>query len=714
MNLTLPVTGLRGIGDSRRDALAKLGINTVGDLLTFLPRAYQNRGNVRTLAEIRERLSAGENTPFSSVAEVLTKPEVRSVPGKGRGKTIVSVLVGDGTDTCQMTWFNQPYIADSIIPGDTYRFYGRYSFFGRGITASSPIAEKCSDDAELDSIVPVYPLVSGITQRLMYSLTSRALSMCLPEITDWIPADTLERLALPTYSYAIRMIHRPVNTAAVENAKRRLTFDELALLFFSSSLDNSQAKRGTGIVINTPMKEFAAALPFEMTGAQKRSVKEILTDMKSGNVMNRIVTGDVGSGKTAVCEAAVFAACRAGYRCAVMAPTEILANQHYADFSRLLEPLGIKTALLTGSTKKNERANILRSLRDECSPDEKTDVIIGTHALLTEDVTIDSLALAVIDEQHRFGVLQRAALFDKAENVHCLVMSATPIPRTLTLAVYGGIDVSRIDELPAGRKKVDTFVVNESYRERLNAFIIKQKNEGHQTYVVCPAVEDAQTDDSEEMSDFELTAENPAENIKAAESFAEYLRDTLPELKIALVHGKMRPKAKEEVMNAFAKGETDVLVSTTVIEVGVNVPNATLMIVENAERFGLSQLHQLRGRVGRGDSKSYFILVAGGNNKEDNERLKIIKGTSDGFEVAERDLELRGPGDFFGDGGLIRQHGQMSMKLAAQCSSKPLIEAASEWVKSILSDDPDLTKDENRAIKEKLDSVGTVSERTIN
>lgn len=434
--------------------------------------------------------------------------------------------------------------------------------------------------------------------------------------------------------------------------------------------------------------------------------------------MNRILTGDVGSGKTAVAEAAAYAAVKNGYRVALMVPTEILAMQHYDSFSAIFGKLGISCACLTGSTPKRERDKILRGITN--SGHERIDIVIGTHALISDVVEIDDLGLAIIDEQHRFGVNQRAALFDKAKNVHSLVMSATPIPRTLTLAAYGSIDVSRIDELPAGRQKIDTFIVNEGYRERLNGFIKKQADEGHQTYVVCPAVEESEKkqDDIENAATFELfdvdVTIDTSVPLKAATAHADYLADELPGLNVGFVHGKLKSAEKERVMNEFAAGNVDVLVSTTVIEVGVNVPNATLMIVENAERFGLSQLHQLRGRVGRGEAKSYFILVSDTKDPSAMDRLRAIKSTTDGFEIAEYDLQMRGPGDFFGEGGTIRQHGQMSLQLAATCRDTSLIERASFYANRTLKNDPHLKSEANRKISEKLIRLEKKSEKTLN
>ena len=688
------VSCLKGVGEARAEALGRMGISTLGDLIRCYPRAYQNRGETLTVREIREQLAKGGGGIYSSLLTVASDPTVRMIR---RGMVLLKFRAFDETGSVEITYFNQQYLKDTIHTGMTFRFYGRFTAVGKTVQLSSPITEEYRDDRPLEAIVPVYPLTNGIKQKFMSNAVRDALRLCAGEMNEYLPTEALTELSLPSYAYTVSNIHHPESTAALENAKRRLVFDELYLMFLSMMHSGGeQKKKNTLLIKDVDMRPFAAALPFDMTGAQKRSVREILADMAGETLMNRIVTGDVGSGKTAVAEAAAFAVVKAGYRVAVMVPTEILAAQHYEDFKRLFDGLGIRCALLTGSTKKKEKTEILSAL-DDSSPIE-VDIVIGTQALLSEGVNIARLGLAIIDEQHRFGVMQRAALFEKSENVHSLVMSATPIPRTLTLAAYGSINVSRIDELPKGRQTIDTFVVNESYRARLNAFIKKQAAEGHQTYVVCPAVEESekQSDDSEEMADIELISPfgDTSVPLKSAKKFADYLAEELPELRIGFVHGKLKAAQKDKVMEAFAEGELDVLVSTTVIEVGVNVPNATLMIVENAERFGLAQLHQLRGRVGRGSAKSYFVLVSDSSQPEAKERLQTIKNTRDGFEIAEYDLMMRGPGDFFGDGGAIRQHGQMNMRLASACRDTALIERASHYARITLEDDPDLKKNE--------------------
>ncbi len=710
------VSVLRGVGEARQADLAKIGIVTLGDLLNRYPRAYQNRGDTHTLAEIKDALLRGETGPFSSVLTVSAEPTVRMIR---RGMVLLKLRAFDESGSVEITYFNQQYWKDLMHTGAEFRFFGRFTLEGGRLKLNSPIQEAITMDKPLPDIVPVYPLTGRLTQRFMADIVAQALRLAGGELLEYIPREALEELSLPTYAWTIHNIHRPESVSAIETAKRRLVFDELYRMFLSLAKNGTRAKKAnTCPMPDGDLADYLASLPFEMTGAQKRSVSEIAADLSGDCLMNRILTGDVGSGKTAVAAAAIYLAVKNGYRAAMMVPTEILAGQHYEDLSALFAPLGIRCALLTGSVKKKEREHILRGLTDE-QMGEKIDFVVGTHALISDGVAIERLGLAVIDEQHRFGVMQRAALLEKGQGIHCLVMSATPIPRTLTLAAYGSIDVSRIDELPRGRQAVDTFLVNEGYRERLNAFIRKQTEEGHQVYVVCPAVEESgdKETDPEEMANIPFIDESVGDGslpIKAAQAHAAYLTEALPGIVVGLVHGKMKPAEKDRVMHAFADGEIQVLVSTTVIEVGVNVPNATLMIVENAERFGLSQLHQLRGRVGRGREKSFVILVSDSTQPEALDRLRAIKGTRDGFAIAEYDLQMRGPGDFFHESGAIRQSGQMEFRLASSCRDTNLIERASYYARRTAEEDPDLRKWENRICRRKLERMGEESGNTMN
>ncbi len=733
--LNKPVTILKNVGDKRAASLAKLGIATVGDLVTHFPRAYQNRGEILTVEEVKARLreklanqtySAEEKSSLYSepCAMILTAASEPVVKNIRRGMTLVKFRAFDDTGMCDITYFNMAYMKDVVHTGDSFRFFGRFSLMGNRLQGANPIYEAVKEGVSLPAIVPVYPLTAGINQRMMAQLTSDAIRACRTELTEYLPSHILAEMGLPAYSYTVDNLHRPESMGALELAQRRRVFEELFFLFTALAASGNKKKQESRYLMrNTDLSEFKRHLPFELTSAQERCVSEIARDLSGEFVMNRMLTGDVGSGKTVVAAAALYLAVKNGYRGAVMVPTEILAAQHYKDLAALFEPMGIRCALLTGSAGKRERDAILRSLSPITMDGMGTDIIIGTHALLSDGVEIDRLGLAVIDEQHRFGVAQRAALLEKCESIHSLTMSATPIPRTLTLALYGELDVSRIDEMPKGRQKIDTFVVDEGYRERLNGFIRKQVTEGHQVYIVCPAVEEKKKasakaeEDAEEMSNVTFggiwEGESDLPPLKAAESYAADLAEQLPELNIAFVHGKLKPKQKDTVMQEFSEGNVDVLVSTTVIEVGVNVPNATLMIVENAERFGLSQLHQLRGRVGRGSAKSYFILVSDARGDTARQRLAAIKSTTDGFRIAEYDLEQRGPGDFLGSDS-IKQHGQMRLSLAAGCRDKALIERAVALAKATVADDPTLSKEENKGLAEKVQKLLRESENLVN
>lgn len=724
------VSTLRGVGETRLAALGKLGIHTLGDLVSFYPRAYQNRGDITSVECVKEKLreKRGEKYtgPYSLLLTVASEPNVKMIR---RGMVIMKVRAFDETGSVILTYFNRQYLKNVMHTGAVFRVFGKVSADGGNVVMQSPVTEAYVEGGKLCDIVPVYPLSAGLTQKFISGIIEQAMKAGAGNVGEFVPSDALSELSLPTAAYTLKNIHRPESTEAIANARRRLEFDELYLMFFSLAMRSEKlGKKNTLPVSDSDITPFLSSVPFELTSAQKRCVGEILGDMSGDKLMNRILTGDVGSGKTVVAAAAVYAAVKNGYRAAVMAPTEILAAQHAEEFSRLLAPLGINCALLTGSTKKKARDMILRGIRN--GGDNRVDVVVGTQALISDGVEFESLGLAVIDEQHRFGVGQRAALFEKAESVHCLVMSATPIPRTMTLAILKSIDVSTIDELPRGRQKTDTFIVNEGYRERLNAFIAKQAAEGHQTYVVCPAVEEntsEKEEDAEESADIplvidsfyseleeECSASGEKIKLKSAEGMTEYLKDALPELRIGMVHGKMKSAEKDSVMSDFVAGKLDVLVSTTVIEVGVNVPNATLMIVENAERFGLSQLHQLRGRVGRGSAKSYFILVSETTSQTAQARLRAIKSTTDGYKIAEYDLEQRGPGDFFNESGLIRQSGQTSFTLAASCTDKTLIDRAAAYAHRTVESDPNFSKVENRNALLRLETYRSKSDKSMN
>jgi len=651
-----------------------------------------------------------------------TEPQVRLIR---RGMSLVKFSAFDETGSCEITYFHMEYVKRTFHVGSVFRFFGRFQYdYGR-VQTVNPIYEPWVEGRPMPALVPVYPLTAGLSQKLLYQYTGEALRQAGSSLEEYLPPHILREAALPSHSYMVHALHRPQSLEQLEGAKRRLVFEELFLQFLCMAQNGGGAKIPNRYPLTwRDTSGFLARLPYTLTDAQKRAIDEIAGDMAGEFAMNRILIGDVGSGKTVVAALSAYLAIRSGYRAALLVPTEILAVQHYKELSALFGELGIGTVLLTGSTGKKKRDAVLRSLRDDSLTIEENaaSFVIGTHALLTGDVQIDRLGLVIIDEQHRFGVMQRSAILEKGEDCHCLFMSATPIPRTLSLVAYGSLDVSAIDALPRGRQPIDTFIVNSSYHARMLNFIRKQAEEGHQTYIVCPAVEEKNREkeesDPESLSNlslFDLSGEAIQARIdsplatapespplKAAVTYAQTLAEELPEWKIGLVHGKMKPAEKEAVMASFCTGETQVLVATTVIEVGVNVPTATLMIVENAERFGLAQLHQLRGRVGRGKDKSWFILVSDSHDEEALARLRILKETTDGYRIAQEDLEMRGAGDFITGTG-VRQSGQSQFRLAAACRDTAFMEQAASLAKALVSEDPML--EHWPLLREKVDRI---------
>ena len=613
---------LPGIGPKKAELFAKLGVASLADLIRFYPRDYEDRTRLLPIASLEA------DSPACFIASVVTNPQTYRIPKPGgRHLEYTKVAVADHTGRLNLTFFNASYTAGRLQRGETYCFYGALTGDYLGYSMTNPLFEPVDASGTVTRcIMPIYPLTAGLTNKQVFSAVQEAMARC--GVTETLPESVRQTYNLCDAACALREVHMPSSAEALEAALKRLTFEEFYV--FSAALALLRAKRTvhTAPPMDTGhMDTFYSALPFTLTGAQRRAIEEIVADFAKGTPMNRLVQGDVGSGKTMVAAAAAYLAAKNGRQAALMAPTEILAEQHHASLSRLFEPLGLRTALLTGSATQKEK----RIVRERIASGE-VDLAVGTHALLSDTTVFHDLGLVIADEQHRFGVAQRSSLSAKGRDPHLLVMSATPIPRTLALLMYGDLDVSIINEMPPGREKVDTFLVGESYRARINAFIRKQVAEGHQCFVVCPAVEE-----SEDLG------------IKAATVWAETLQKTVfPELRIALLHGQMKGAQKEEAMAAFARGEADVMVATTVIEVGVDVPNATLMIIEDADRFGLSQLHQLRGRVGRGKAKSYCILTSHNKNPETLQRLKALCRNTDGFRIAEEDLALRGPGDFFG------------------------------------------------------------------
>ena len=649
--LTDPVTILKGVGPSRAKQFAQLNIFTLQDLICHFPRAYEDRTRLITIDALEV------DKPACFRATVMNTPRTSHIR---KGLDLTKVQVADHTGRLNLTFFNQKFTTEQLRYGEEYIFYGTLSgdYVGYGMT--SPVFESLnSPPVTTRRILPIYPLTAGLSNAVMLKTVRQALAICDPP-AEILPESVRREFGILGADRAYYAIHEPSSMEEAELAKKRLIFEEFFV--FSAGLSLMRAARAqakTQPYANCDLEDFLAALPFSLTGAQSRAIEEIRGDMRRGVPMNRLVQGDVGSGKTMVAAASVFLAARNGFQSALMAPTEILAEQHYASLSRLFGPLGIRTALLTGSMTPAQKRKVREDLAEG-----RVDLAVGTHALITDATRFARLGLVVADEQHRFGVAQRSKLSTKAEDPHVLVMSATPIPRTLALLMYGDLEVSIINELPPGREPVDTFLVNESYRARINAFIRKQVTEGHQCFVVCPAVE-----------------ENEELNVKSVEVWAETLQKTVfPDLRVSLLHGQMKGAEKEAVMAAFSRAEADVLVATTVIEVGVDVPNATLMVIEDADRFGLSQLHQLRGRVGRGKAKSFCILTSHNRNPDTQTRLKAFCKTNDGFKIAEEDLSIRGPGDFFGS----RQSGLPAFRVASlSCDLQTLKQAqqaSADWI----------------------------------
>lgn len=646
---------LPGIGPKKAELFARLGVRTLGELVRFFPRDYEDRTRLLPVASLEV------DTPACFLATVVTEPHTHRIPkGGGRATEITKLTVADHTGRLNLTFFNASFSVQRLHRGESYCFYGTVTGDYLGYAMVNPQFEPLDATGGVTrSIVPIYPLTAGLSSRQVAQAVQHALErVALPET---LPERLRRDYVLCGAEEAYRQIHEPQSMEALEAARRRLVFEE----FFRFSLALALVRTRRTVQHTAPYDTrraapFFAALPFRLTGAQQRAIDEIFEDFRRGVPMSRLVQGDVGSGKTMVAAAAACCAAKNGAQVALMAPTELLARQHYERLAPMLGALGISCGLLVGSMTPKQKAQCREALQAGT-----IDLIVGTHALFSEATVFKRLGLVIADEQHRFGVAQRAALLRKGEQPHLLIMSATPIPRTLALFLYGDLDVSVIDELPPGRQQVDTFLVDERYRRRLNAFIRKQADEGHQVFIVCPAIEENGTDD-----------------LKAAEQWAQTLQEQVfPQLRVALLHGKMRGAEKEAVMQAFAEGEFDLLVSTTVIEVGVDVPNATLMVVENAERFGLSQLHQLRGRIGRGSAKSYCVLVSETRSDETRKRLKALCATSDGFRIAEEDLQQRGPGDFFGS----RQHGLPLFRLGGLARDMSVLRDAQNAAAELLA-----------------------------
>lgn len=670
MNPSDSIDVVKNIGKTRAEQLNKLGIETVEDLIEYYPRDYEDRSRFVPINEIE---IGSVNTIRG---RVLTSPEARRV----RTITIVGVRIADGTGSIECVWFNQPYVKNQLIVGKEYTFTGKViQKFGR-IQMESPDYELVNADSlNTGRIVPVYTVPKKMSQKVIRGCIKDAMDTVDGSLDEYMPESIIREHNLCSREFAVRNIHFPENDKAFFKARRRLVFDELLFLqMHLLELKGNVCDKKTSVVINDfDDSEIRNALGFSLTDAQEKVLNEIKNDFTTGFVMNRLIQGDVGSGKTAVAMISAYIAIKNGYQTVLMAPTDVLANQHYKSFCDTLEPLGIKCELLTSGLKKKEKDRAYDNIATGYAK-----MIIGTHALIQEKVKYNNLGLVITDEQHRFGVRQREMLSEKGNEPHILVMTATPIPRTLALILYGDLDISIIDKLPPGRKKVDTFAVDHSYYQRLYAFIKKEVAKGRQVYIICPMIE-----------------ENDKMELRAVLSYTDDLdRNILPELRVSCVHGKMKNAEKQTVMEEFAKGNIDVLVSTTVIEVGINVPNASLMIIENADRFGLSALHQLRGRVGRGSEKSYCVLVSDAKSKVAKERLKIMCQTNDGFVISEKDLTLRGPGDFFG----TRQHGLPEMKIANLYKDVDILKEVQQTAISLYKKDKELKSVENSRLKAKI------------
>lgn len=682
MYLDSPVTAIKSIGPEKSRKLSRLGILTVKDLIEHFPRDYEDRSQVVPISEIK----LNEENTF--------RGRVRGIPEDMRVKNlrIVRARIEDSTGGIVAVWYNQPYMKKAFKEGAEYIFTGKAVRKYNNIEIQSPEFEIVSEGSILSGgrIVPVYSSTSGISQKMLRSIIKDTLDYAGNQIHDFIPTSIRKKYKLCDRNYAVSNIHFPESNESFFIARRRLVFEELFMLQTALLKMKSSVNKGkSGIVFKNIncAKEILNALPFELTDAQKKVMREIVNDIKSGKSMNRLVQGDVGSGKTAVALVTAFIAIRNGYQSALMAPTEVLAGQHYEFISKILDSLGIKTVLLTGSLKKKEKEKALELIKSG-----EAKMVIGTHAVIQENVEFQKLGMVITDEQHRFGVRQRGTLSEKGENPHVLVMTATPIPRTLALILYGDLDISIIDHLPPGRQKIDTLSVNSSYHERIYSFIRKEVDRGRQVYIICPMIDENDKLDVQDVTTYTEKLKN--------EIFSDY--------SVECMHGKIKPQKKQEIMEEFAKNNINILVSTTVIEVGINVPNATIMMIENAERFGLAQLHQLRGRVGRGSEKSYCILVCDSKSKVAKERMNMMTKSSDGFEISEMDLKLRGPGEFFG----TRQHGLPEMKIANLYKDMNILKEAQKASLEIMNMDIE-NDDEYKLLKMELDKAFQVENINI-
>lgn len=672
-NNFIDIKYIKGVGDKRLTLLNKLGIKNYMDLVEFYPRDYEDRSHISKIIN----LVSDEQQAIK--AKIVTVPINRYIR---RNLSIQSCIVKDETGECELTWFNQNYLPTTLKMGKTYLFYGKVDIkYGRR-TMNSPQYEllKPENKEEGGKILPIYRLTKGLSQNIVRKIMENALKA--GEISENLPEYILKQNNLVNRSSAIKEVHFPRNFNNLDIAKFRLIFEEL--FFMQSALlymkNTNNVEYGAKCIKDETISNFIKTLPFELTNAQLRAIKEIEKDMENDISMNRLLQGDVGSGKTIISIMAAYKAVKSGFQAAIMVPTAILASQHFESFKELLEPLGVNIACLKSKIKKKEKNEILKNLENR-----NIDIIIGTHALIEENVTFKNLGLVVTDEQHRFGVNQREKIVSKGNNPNMLVMSATPIPRTLALILYGDLDISIMDELPKNRIPIKTTYSMYKQEDIINKFIAQELNKGRQAFVVCPLVEE-----SEESSD-----------LKSVEEVYKEYKKTFPNNNISYIHGKMKEDEKNSIMEDFLNKKIDILIATTVIEVGIDVPNANIIVIENAERFGLSQLHQLRGRVGRGKHQSYCILKLKGGNEVTKERIKIMCSTTDGFKISEKDLELRGSGDFFG----TKQHGIPDFKIANLFEDMDVLKKVQTITKNILEDDPNLEKEKNIKLKQRVEEM---------
>lgn len=671
MELNQDVQYIKGVGPTKVKLLNNLGIYTLEDLITYYPRDYEDRGKPRKIEDLQD----GEEALIKAI------PASRfHVINVKRNMKICKLLVRDETGTMEIVWYNQQYLKDKFIGGKWYSFYGKVSKKTGTVTMNSPVFDSENETKNTGKIIPIYPLTYKLSQNVLRQIIENGLKMVNGQIEEIIPENILKEYKLIGVNEATNKIHFPKDFEEFKQARQRLAFEELLTMqLLLNNLKNKTIESHNGIQFdeNVKMSDIINSLPFRLTKAQLRVLEEIDKDMESNKIMNRLLQGDVGSGKTIVAIISAYKAVKSGYQMAIMAPTSILAIQHLESFTQILEPFGIKCELLISNMTKKKKEEVIEKLEKG-----EIDVLVGTHSILEENIVFKNLGLVVTDEQHRFGVNQRSVISAKGKNVDTLVMTATPIPRTLGLILYGDLDISSIDELPPNRKKIETYAVTKGMEERINNFIKKQINEGRQCYIVCPLVE-----------------ENEEINAKSVMEMVEiYKNQVFTEFRVEYMYGKMKQKEKDQIMQEFKDGNIDILISTTVIEVGVNVPNASIMVIQNAERFGLATLHQLRGRVGRGEYQSYCILKYQGHSDTIMQRMKVMQDTNDGFVISEKDLELRGTGDFFG----TKQHGLPEFKIANLFEDIDTLKQVQLVANRISKEDPNLEKKENLKLREMI------------